>query len=818
MRLSRLAFILLAIYFVFIGGSAYYDLIFPIRLFHHLLVTILLAVWLIGRIRRGAGFPKTPLNLPILGAVIVWIVTAAASIDPRMAFENLWFPLTHVVLFFVLVDLFQRRRGRLVMETTFMIGALVMVVTGLELASWYFGLGIIPNTQIGWISVIGPGAWLPLEPLRVSLAMNISTLLAGFVAPLVILAGAWALSARRNYRVVLWLLAGGLLLVLILTFSRGGLLSILTAVGLFGFLRLLQMPRVDRRFPVRALAGVLVFIGVAAVSFYTILSITQTRSVNTGDVGRLDMWQSAAEMTGDRLLTGVGPGLFGRAFRTYRDPTIAQDKLASAHNAYLNTTAETGLPGIVVSLWLAATFGLAWYRNWRTEKSAGQKLRLEAALAALLGLAVHSLVDVFTITPIVLLILVLVAYCVTGRENGAGSIHIEKRRYRIIAPIVALFITIGYGVWLFHLDRAQSRYMNSFGDADNALTNAQEAVDLDPSLNLYPLQVTFLTGQEALRSTNPDWEQAAQSYEHSLELEPTWDTGWINLAAIKLRQGDNQAALDYLDHARQIKVTNLASLQWAVLAEKMNAASENTIIDAYLTAIKSTVVLPLSDFWWATDLRRAAIEQFLTDSPIDEQYRILAVHDPERARTLVSPTPSTAAEWWVAGEYALSAKNDREQAISDFSEAIQHAVTNGDYYASRARAERESDPEAAQRDLNIATLLGTLSEYPNAIRAEMAATPDEANQLRANALPPKGVREEFAAVLYGRPAQFDVFPEMRGVGPGRTVMQPWYAIADFRVANGDMEGAVRAYRAILDYAPDEQEAQEKLDQLTAGGI
>ena len=479
MRLSRLAFILLAIYFVFIGGSAYYDLIFPIRLIHHLLVTTILAIWLIGRIRRGAGFPRTSLNLPILGAVVVWIITATASIDPRMAFENLWFPLTHVVLFFVLVDLFQRRRGRLVMETTFMVGALVIVVTGIELASWYFGLGIIPNTQIGWISVLGPGAWLPLEPLRVSLAMNISTLLAGFVAPLVTLAGAWALSARRDYRVVLWLLAGGLLLVLVLTFSRGGLLSILTAVGIFGFLRLLQMPRMDSRFPVRALAGVVVFVGVAAVSLYTILSITQTRSVNTGDVGRLDMWQSAAEMTGDRLLTGVGPGLFGRAFRTYRDPTIAQDKLASAHNAYLNTAAETGLPGILVSLWLAVAFGRTWYRNWRGA-STGQKLRLEAALAALLGLAVHSLVDVFTITPIVLLMLVLVAYCVTGDRNSAVSIQTEKRRYRVIAPIIALIVIIGYGVWLFHLDRAQSRYMNSFGNGDTALLSAQEAVDLDP--------------------------------------------------------------------------------------------------------------------------------------------------------------------------------------------------------------------------------------------------------------------------------------------------------------------------------------------------
>ena len=204
----------------------------------------------------------------------------------------------------------------------------------------------------------------------------------------------------------------------------------------------------------------------------------------------------------------------------------------------------------------------------------------------------------------------------------------------------------------------------------------------------------------------------------------------------------------------------------------MDAAPDDAIIDAYVTAIKSTIFLPLADFWWATDLRRAAVEQFLADFPVDVQYRILAAHDAERASKLVSPTPSTAAEWWVAGEYALNVKHDPELATSDFSEAIQRAATIGDYYASRARSERESNPEAAQRDLNIATLLGTVAEYPNAIRAEMATSDEEANQLRASALPLRAVREEFAAVLYGRPAQFDVFPEMQGSGPAEQPCNP----------------------------------------------
>jgi O-antigen ligase/tetratricopeptide (TPR) repeat protein len=816
MRLGRVGFILLAIYFVFIGGSAYYNFIFQIKILHHIVVAILAAIWLIGRVRRGIGFPRTPLNTPILGAVAVWIISAAVSIDPRIAFENLWFSLTHVIFFFVLVDLFQRRKERLVMEALFMVCAVVILLSGIELASWYFGLGIIPGTGIGWADVIGAGALLPLQIIRLSLAMNISTLLAGFVAPLVTVTAAWALTARRrDYRIALWLLAGALLIVLVLTFSRGGLLSILTAVGVCGILRLQQMRRIaGQKYPVRLIAGAAVFAGLVAISLYTILSITQARSANTGDAGRLDMWQSAAEMTRDRLITGVGPGLYGQAFRSYRDPTIVQDKLASAHNAYLNTAAETGIIGLAVSLWLAVTCARAWYRNWRGEQWPGRRLRLEAALAALLGIGVHSLVDVFTVTPIVLVVLLLAAYCITERTPATLQSQSEgKKRYSVAMPIIALIALLGYGLWFFQLDRAQSRYMNSLRDSETALTSAREAANLDPTLKLYPLQVDYLTAQATLEDANPDLDTAAQAYQHALELEPTWDVGWINLAAIELRRGDQTGALTHLDRARQINTHNLASLHWAELAEELQAAPDEEIVDAYLAAIQSTGYLPLSSYWWETKLRRAAVEAYIVDAPLDNQYRILTAHDPEHAQQLVPETPITTPEYWVAGEYALTVEQDAQKAQEYFTQAIELAPTIGDYYASRARATLETAPSAARRDLDLASLLGTFAEYPNAIRAKMANSQEEANRLRANALPPKTILQEFAGVLYGRPAQFDVFTQMQAVGPGRAAMQPWYELAENYETGGDRGSAIRVYQAILEYAPDEQGAREKLQHF-----
>src|SRR5215212_4073493 len=195
MRSRRFPLLFLAIYLVFLGGSAYFGLFFPVRVLHHAVMTLLLAGWLINRIRRGCGLPSTPLNPPIYAAVAVWFVSAVVSIDPRMSLENVWFPVVHVLLFFGLVDLFQRGRQRIVFETQFFVAALVVLLSALEVASWYFGLGIIPGTETGWAEVIGAGLALPVKPPRLALALSISTLLAGYVAPLVTLTIGWALTA-----------------------------------------------------------------------------------------------------------------------------------------------------------------------------------------------------------------------------------------------------------------------------------------------------------------------------------------------------------------------------------------------------------------------------------------------------------------------------------------------------------------------------------------------------------------------------------------------------------------------------------------------
>jgi tetratricopeptide (TPR) repeat protein len=818
MRLGRLGFILLAFYFVFLGGSAYYTLLLPARILHHVVVTALLALWLIRRIRSGDDLPLTPLNLPLYALLVAWLFAAAAALDARMALENAWFLVIHVVIFFVLVDLLQRGREKLLLETQFLIAAMVVFISGMEVMSWYFGWGLGGEAG-GWHGLIGQGVPLPLErPPRLTWAMNNSNWVASYAAPLITLIIGWALTTRLpDFRRVLWLLAGTLFLVLALTLSRGGLLSLGAALGVLALLRLAQSSGIVRRFSPRVILGMGAVGMIAAFGLFMLVLLSPGRT--SGDLVRLDMYRSAVEMTRDYPVSGVGPGLFGRALREYRDPSLARDRMSAAHNIYLNTSAETGLIGAGMALWVALAFLRGWYANWQRAESAGRRIRLEVVLAALVGLALHNMVDTFTTTPMILLVGLLAAYGVTPPYD---PLRAPRRGHRWAAAGL-LIIIVGYGLWLLNTDRAHQHYQNSVaaydqGDFEQALREVEAAVGIDPGLNLYRLHRAYVIAQRIETLPRADLGVAINAYREALALEPTWDVGWMNLAALHLRRGETERALGYFDHAMSVNALTPAGFYGGLLAEEHAARPAEEIMTGYREAMASSAAnerrLPLAEVWQSTELLRETVINYAVDLPADRAYRILSAVDPDAAQALIPEQPDSAAEWWAAGQHALIVDDDPERAAEYFSEAIRRDYSHGDYYAARARATLHSDPASAWRDLEIAQLLGTRYEYPNAIRAEIATDPEQRREFLAAALPPRTIDYGFAGVLFGgRISAFDLLPEVRYPGPGREAMQPWYTLAGEAEDAGRYEEAARIYRAILAYAPDESEARQRLQNI-----
>ena len=461
--------------------------------------------------------------------------------------------------------------------------------------------------------------------------------------------------------------------------------------------------------------------------------------------------------------------------------------------------------GSGIAIGIAGILLLSWWRLWRHAETRSRKIHLEGALAALVGFGVQSLFDTFTIAPLVLLALFLTAYCVTATRS-----RIEMPlKGSVPMGLASLVIVLAFGVGMLRSDQAQESFNASV--RDQSLDQAEQAVTLDPSLKLYQLQVAYLT--------DGDLAQRVTSYQHALTLEPTWDTGWINLAALYERQGDTIQALDALQNAIAIDNRNGALLLWAQLAESTNAAPQTAIADSYSRYLKVLFgELPLSSFWDQTELRKQVIEAYAQNLAPDLRYRVAVAHKLGQLPSLVPSTPETAADWWVVGEYALTVECNAQKAEAAFTEAITRVTEptfRGDYYVSRARARIVLGITGAERDLEAAELIGTYNESPNAIRAQLAPTLDEQRKLWAAAVPPRVIEQNFEGVLFaGRVASFDVLPEMRLPGPGHSVMQPWYDLAASYQASGQTASAIAVYRAILDRAPEEQEAGEQLELLT----
>jgi tetratricopeptide (TPR) repeat protein len=807
MRSRRLVFLLLAFYLVLIGGGTYYYQFFGFRVLHHALASLIVIGWAASRLRSGP--PDTPLNLPIYAVVLVWFIGAVFSLDPRMALENLWFPLTHVGIFFILADMIRRGREKWVFEALFLVAGAVVIIAGAQLASWLIGLGITPDTRTGWLET---GIFPPPEPPMLYLPMGVSTWLAAWVAPLIIPAAVWGWTAfRRANRIPLQLLAAGLLIVLLGTTSRGGLIALAASAAVFVGLRVFDQAqkRLEPRL-ILALSGIGALIAGASAA---VLLIGQSEARWTGDVLRINLWRGALTMIQDDPLTGVGAGLFGRAYRLIRDPANVDNRLGTAHNAYLNGAAENGLLGAAAGAWLAGALVWAW-RRARMRADGDRRLRLDACMAALVGLAAQSLFDSFTTSALVAPMLALAAYCVV--PPGSALDRPINPRGRLPAAVYAA-IMAAYALAFIPIDLAHSRHLASLRETDavSALAAAREAAALDPHLHLYALQTAHL---EAIRAAEiGDLDAAIRALERGTALEPTWDVGWINLGGLYERAGRFDEALNAFDRARRIDSANAGSLNWARLADAHDLAPDDAVIAAYLTAFNGDLT-PTAPFWLETPRRRESLHRFITapTNRIDLRYRAAAALMPDEIDSVRASfdQPTTAREWWVVGEMALRA-DDAAGAVDAFTASIALERGWGDGYAARARAYAAlGDRARARANLRAAELLVTQFENVGAVRLALADAADDLRALRARALPPRVIDQNFEGVLFaGRVASFDLLPSVRYPGPSRAIMAPWYDLAADYAAAGDIDAAISVYRAILDYAPAQTEARDRLGAL-----
>jgi len=417
------------LYMSLIGGNwIVYHTALPIRITHHIILTLFLVWWLLKR-----GLPDTPLLMPIAGLVFVLALSGVNAIDRRMALEYGWHWLTNWLLFLYLIDALRAEQGSTLFKAIFVGGALLAVSCILE-----------------WLAIGGRPAGL----------FGVINLTGGYLAALVVPSLGWAI-ARPKYRKLLMGFMAFSALAIVMNQSRGPALSVLVALTAFGYLAI-------KEHPLLKIASGIATMGLCAI---IVLGLSLEPQHSTGDVVRLDLWKAGEDMLMD-YPSGVGGGLFAQAYHE----RSRGDQWTGAHNYYITLGAELGAPGLAGG---AAFLLVMLYLIIPQSRTIQQK----AVLAGGLGILAHMLGDNYPAQNWTFLVSLYGAYLVY--EVRWLNAPLPGFIARLL--IYALFV---YGLLFAIWDVAQIHYEN--GLRLQSAEEVQTAIALDPHNRLYKLEAAQL--------------------------------------------------------------------------------------------------------------------------------------------------------------------------------------------------------------------------------------------------------------------------------------------------------------------------------------
>lgn len=603
----------------------------------HLVTGIVIIPYLVALVigRRLPG--GTPLDVPVLALLGVYLLATANSLDWRLSLEVSMTALMAIAVFYVLSDGGLFRRWQI--ETALMLAVLALALRAL----WVVG-----DDYLEWLRLtdavrgsIGAGDLVPPTVPKVHDVGDHANLLGGIMAMalpffLVALFRPWPRVVRAAAAI------GALALLLAAFFSLarsawlGAAIGTATTALLFAAFTpagLALVRRVWGDTPARR--ALVVFVATSAVVLVAALSFFAARSVESRPLwlfrqsgeARVDAMGAGAEMVQDYPLLGTGPGLYGLLYPEYsgKDPNHA----FHSHNGFLQAGVDMGLAGGLAMLVLAGT--AAWMIVDGLRRSEGEsRLSIIACASGLLAFGTFSLFDApngFK-GPLVALAGLGAVLALSYREGVAqsaprGLLPGAWERYgggtqnvlRAVVPVAAAALLI---VWA-RFDIAHYYYSNSIGPQrtqqwSQAIDAAGRAVELDPNFTPYRLQLGAIEGGAYLDTHDASLLPGAiAQLRRATELEPRSAIGHANLARLLAESSDRQGARTEAELALKYANRDLAVVLVAGSAlEQANWGDE--AVEAYSIALFLDAGLAGSTFWQSTPFRQDRFPDIISRS------------------------------------------------------------------------------------------------------------------------------------------------------------------------------------------------------------
>lgn len=320
--------------------------------------------WLAGGRREPVARSAGSLDLPVL-AFLGWSAASLlVSADPAPGLRTLGHWLA-CALVYLLVSRLARAGDTLRLGAALLLGGAAVALVGLGQA--LFGLDLVPQAA---------------APAGTLANRNVAGAYVAALLPLALLPWPGRLARR-----VAW--SAGVAMLAFLPFTRSRAAAVAVAVQLALLVVLGSRDRAPRGARRAALAAAAAALVLGSAAWLTLADAAKARSLTI----RAELASRALSMAGARPALGVGLGGFERAHASHGSPVVsalgAPLRVESPHSEPLQVLAETGLPGLLAALWVAAAAALSLRRLHRSAGARARRVGNALALS-LAGIAVDA--------------------------------------------------------------------------------------------------------------------------------------------------------------------------------------------------------------------------------------------------------------------------------------------------------------------------------------------------------------------------------------------------------------------------------------------
>ncbi len=390
-------------------------------------VTIGLLVFIcVRRIAMGGFFQQTPLDIPLIILLILLPVGLWVTADPAITLPRIYTVVANVA---ILLAVAAQRQSPWLHYTGWLVLGGGLVLSILLVLGTNFTTQKLPFIDAELIELL-PSGFRPFwnaGGFNPNLSGGLIALFWAPAAALIWYGSSWL--QRDIAKVVAFILT----VLLLLTQSRGAFLGVAVALVIITILH-------HRRWAYFwGIAFVGLVVALLLIGPTTLMDsfLGSSELFNRSFQGRQQLWQQATLIIRDSPLTGVGLGMFEPTIRElYPSENLINitEEFKHAHNLFLQTGAEMGIPGLLVHL---ALYGLLFYTGWqhltfdgdRSDYRQGLTLGLFGSLIIFLT---HGLFEVITYAPraaIVVWALFGLLLAVRPRANASQEIYPDYYQY-----------------------------------------------------------------------------------------------------------------------------------------------------------------------------------------------------------------------------------------------------------------------------------------------------------------------------------------------------------------------------------------------------